>query len=145
MSSSSTSTKSAIPDGIYFELSPRIVLGVRIVNVLVLLMVVITFIMCLVRGGIVPAYYLLACNTVISACVGIVVNWWYRSGDLGSEKYWYILVVAAVLFFQCITTDVFIFKTEENPGPTTQSFTWATFRHTTNKTLLQLTTPTFKH
>ncbi|KAL8601486.1 hypothetical protein ACOMHN_000428 [Nucella lapillus] len=138
-----SSSRTTIPDGIFFELSPKLVSLVRVVNVLVLLMVGITFIMCLVQGGKASAYYLLACNTVISAFVGIVVNWWYKSGDLGSEKYWYILVVATVLLFQCITTDVFIFNAvEETQAPTTtQSFTWATFRPTTNKTLAALTTP----
>ena len=70
----------------------------------------------------------------------------------GSEKFWYILIVAFVLIFQCITTDIYIFKVTEDsdvaptlsPGSnTTRIYTWASFR-TTNKSLLnnpQMTTP----
>lgn len=70
----------------------------------------------------------------------------------GSENFWYILIVAFVLTFQCITTDIYIFKvTEESQvAPTlspanssTRIYTWASFR-TTNKSLLYtpgMTTP----
>ncbi|KAK7111218.1 uncharacterized protein [Littorina saxatilis] len=151
MASTASSSKTAIPDAIFFELSPKIVLSVRLVNILTLLMVVITFIMCLIQGNKNATYYLLACNTVISAFVGIVVNWWYRGGDLGSEKFWYILMVAAVLVFQCITTDIYIFKVVEENTPavtvspvnsSTRVYPWHSFR-TANKSTVHApwTTP----
>lgn len=131
-------------------------LSVRIVNVLTLLLVVITFIMALVQGHNNSSYYLLACNITISALVGIVVNWWYRSGDLGSEKFWYILVVAGVLAFQCVTIDIYVFNVFPEASVTTPSpvnasttpstgsstvFTWATFRPTNQSFVQQLATP----
>ncbi|XP_070185149.1 uncharacterized protein [Littorina saxatilis] len=136
MASTASSSKTAIPDAIFFELSPKIVLSVRLVNILTLLMVVITFIMCLIQ---------------VSAFVGIVVNWWYRGGDLGSEKFWYILMVAAVLVFQCITTDIYIFKVVEENTPavtvspvnsSTRVYPWHSFR-TANKSTVHApwTTP----
>ncbi|XP_076461867.1 uncharacterized protein LOC143294304 [Babylonia areolata] len=137
-------TTSSTPEGVYFELSPKIVLGVRLVNIITLLVVVITLILCLVKGEQNSANYLLAGNTVISAFVGIVVNWWYRGGDLGSDKFWYILLVAAVLVFQCVASDVFLFKVTKETvvsptlGPvnaSTHVFTWASFRPT-NRSLL---------
>ena len=81
----------------------------RFFNFLTLVMVVISFILCLVQGVDNKTYYLLACNTVISSFVGIVVNWWYRCGDLGPEKFWYIFLLGGVIIFQCITTDMFVF------------------------------------
>ncbi|OWF37802.1 hypothetical protein KP79_PYT06001 [Mizuhopecten yessoensis] len=102
-----TSTES---NAIYHEVPPTITFLLRFCNVIMALMIVISFTMCLVEGHRNQTFYLLACNTVISALVGVVVNWWYRGGDLGSDKYWYIFIVAAVITFQCITTDVYLFK-----------------------------------
>ncbi|XP_033755511.1 uncharacterized protein LOC117338321 [Pecten maximus] len=102
-----TSTES---NAIYYEVSPTITCLLRFCNVIMALMIVISFTMCLVEGHRNQTFYLLACNTVISALVGVVVNWWYRGGDLSSDKYWYLFIVAAVITFQCITTDVYLFK-----------------------------------
>ncbi|CAC5373156.1 unnamed protein product [Mytilus coruscus] len=96
-------------NAIYHEVSPNIILLLRFFNFLTFIMAVISFILCIVQGDGNETYYLLACNTVISCLVGIVVNWWYRSGDLGPEKFWYIFLVGAVIMFQCITTDIFVF------------------------------------
>lgn len=95
---------------IYYEVSPAIILILRLCNGIVAVMAVISFILCLVEGHKHETYYLLACNIVISALVGIVVNWWYRGGDLSSDKYWYLFIVGAVITFQCITTDIYLFK-----------------------------------
>ncbi|XP_060083657.1 uncharacterized protein LOC132562899 [Ylistrum balloti] len=95
---------------IYYEVPPTITFLLRFCNVTMALMVVLSFTMCLVEGHRNQTFYLLACNTVISALVGIVVNWWYRGGDLSSDKYWYLFIVAAVITFQCITTDIYLFK-----------------------------------
>ncbi|PVD38838.1 hypothetical protein C0Q70_01462 [Pomacea canaliculata] len=133
---------SSVPEGVYFELSPTIVWSVRIVNAAVTVLVLITFILCVVKGNDNSSYYLLACNTLISTFVGIVINWWYRRGDLGSELFWYILVVGFVLAFQCITADIFIYKVttpEPTPAPVTNStriYTWASFRP--NNSLVQI-------
>lgn len=96
-------------NAIYHEVSPNIIILLRFFNFLALIMVVISFILCLVQGNDNETYYLLACNTVISSFVGIVVNWWYRNGDLGPEKFWYIFLLGGVIIFQCITTDIFVF------------------------------------
>ncbi|XP_069123696.1 uncharacterized protein [Argopecten irradians] len=97
-------------NAIYYEVNPAITCFLRFCNVLMALMVVISFTMCLVQGHRNQTFYLLACNTVISALVGIVVNWWYRGGDLSSDKFWYLFIVAAVIIFQCITTDIYLYK-----------------------------------
>ncbi|KAK3598368.1 hypothetical protein CHS0354_003394, partial [Potamilus streckersoni] len=104
MASSDKLANTATPidtGAIFHEVSPRITLCLRLFNVVVLLMTVIAFVLCLVKGNDHQTYYLLACNTVISSLIGIVVNWWYRGGDLGAEKYWYIFLVGLVILFQC--------------------------------------------
>ncbi|GFO18686.1 hypothetical protein PoB_004519100 [Plakobranchus ocellatus] len=118
---------------VYFELSPKLVLLVRVVNVVTLIMVVLSVIFCFVQVKENTSYYLLVVNLAISALVFLVVNWWYRNGDLGSEKYWFILVICTVIFLQCISTDMFVFKEEPSgskttPAPprTTRPFSWAT-------------------
>lgn len=95
---------------IYHEVSPNIVLLLRFFNFLVIVMIVLSFVFCLVQGhdG-KQTFYLLACNTVISLFCGCVVNWWYRQGDLGPEKYWYIFLLGLVIIFQCVTTDMYVF------------------------------------
>ncbi|BFZ17270.1 hypothetical protein BsWGS_20309 [Bradybaena similaris] len=117
---------------VYHELSPKLILAVRIVNVITLVMVIIAIILCIVQAsGVNGSYYLLLCNIVISGLVCLVVNWWYRKGDLGSEKYWFILLVAAVILFQCITTDLFVFKSNEVPVGLTTTPSHTTFNRTT--------------
>ncbi|CAL1534228.1 unnamed protein product [Lymnaea stagnalis] len=95
---------------IFHELSPKLILLVRAVNGVTLVMVVIAFILCFVQGHKNGSYYLLVCNLIISAIVSSVVNWWYKSGDLGSEKYWFVIFVSVVIIFQCLSTDIFVFK-----------------------------------
>ncbi|XP_059152869.1 uncharacterized protein LOC131938746 [Physella acuta] len=119
--------------GLYYEMSPRKILVVRIFNVITLLMVVIAVIACFVQGHKNGSYYLLVCNLIISALVSFVVNWWYRKGDLESEKYWFVILVGAVIIFQCISTDVFVFKTDPSPTPTTLAPTTTHSSTTTNK------------
>ncbi|XP_067673152.1 uncharacterized protein [Haliotis asinina] len=131
--SSPTTTDSS---AIYYDISPTIVFVVRMFNVIVLIMVAIAFILCLVQANTTnKSYYLLACNIVISSFVGVVVNWWYRSGDLGVEKYWYIVLVGVVILIQTITTDIYVFRPEpENMSGistakpvingTTRAYTW---------------------
>ncbi|GFS04752.1 hypothetical protein ElyMa_002919400 [Elysia marginata] len=120
------------PSAVYFELSPKLVLLVRVVNVATLVMVALSVIFCFVQVKENTSYYLLVVNLAISALVFLVVNWWYRSGDLGSEKYWFILVICTVILLQCISTDMFVFKKEQHrhttPAPprTTVPFSWAT-------------------
>ncbi|XP_059152832.1 uncharacterized protein LOC131938718 [Physella acuta] len=104
---------------IYHELTPKLVWIVRLINVATLCMMVIAVILCFVQGHKNGSFYLLVCNLIISAIVCGVVNWWYKSGDLGSEKYWFVILVAVVIFFQCISTDVFVFKEEPPPAMTT--------------------------
>ena len=35
----------------------------------------------------------------------------------GPEKFWYLMLVAAVIIFQCITTDVYVFHKPAPPIP----------------------------
>ncbi|KAK3729540.1 hypothetical protein RRG08_044055 [Elysia crispata] len=117
---------------VYFELSPKLVLLVRVINVVTLVMIALSVIFCFVQVKENTSYYLLVVNLAISALVFLVVNWWYRSGDLGSEKYWFILVICTVVVLQCISTDMFVFKKEQHGGTTpappqsTVPFSWAT-------------------
>ncbi|XP_046326276.1 uncharacterized protein LOC124110856 isoform X1 [Haliotis rufescens] len=143
-SSATTTDTSAI----YYDISPTIVFLVRMFNVIVLLMVGIAFILCLIQANTTnKSYYLLACNTVISSFVGVVVNWWYRNGDLGVEKYWYIVLVGVVILIQTITTDIYVFRPEPADmsglstakpvvNGTTRAYTWVTISNvTSNKSL----------
>lgn len=130
---SDLATTGTDPSAVYFELSPKLVLLVRVINVVTLVMVALSVIFCFVQVKENTSYYLLVVNLAISALVFLVVNWWYRSGDLGSEKYWFILVICTVVIIQCISTDMFVFKKEQHnshttPAPprTTAAFSWAT-------------------
>nr|XP_022313138.1 uncharacterized protein LOC111118116 isoform X2 [Crassostrea virginica] len=98
-------SKSTDVDAIYYDVSPYIV----------------SMVICIVQGKENNTYYLLAVNTGISGIVCLVVNWWYRSGDLGPEKYWYIFLVGSVILFQCVTTDIFVYHVLP-PEPTTAPY-----------------------
>ncbi|KAL5018235.1 hypothetical protein ScPMuIL_003957 [Solemya velum] len=115
----SQSASSYDNNAIYHEISPTLVWAVRGFNVAVGVMLLISFILSLMEGKEHSAYYLLTCNTVISSLVGAVVNWWYKNGDLGSEKYWYIFTVGAVIMFQCVTTDIYVYHKSPVPLTTT--------------------------
>ncbi|XP_062582844.1 uncharacterized protein LOC134244605 [Saccostrea cucullata] len=115
-------SKSTEVDAIYYEVSPYIIILLRMFNFIVLLMALVSMIICIVQGDDNNTYYLLAANTGISGIVCLVVNWWYRSGDLGPEKYWYIFLVGGVILFQCVTTDIFVYHVLP-PGPTSSPHT----------------------
>ncbi|XP_061196248.1 uncharacterized protein LOC133204512 [Saccostrea echinata] len=102
-------SKSTEVEAIYYEVSPYIIILLRMFNFIVLLMALVSMIICIVQGEDNKTYYLLAANTGISGIVCLVVNWWYKSGDLGPEKYWYIFLVGGVILFQCVTTDIFVY------------------------------------
>ncbi|XP_064628265.1 uncharacterized protein LOC135487922 [Lineus longissimus] len=121
-------------NAIYHEVSPTLVFITKMIGVLTAVMMVITFILCVVRGSINDSYYLLATNIVISAIVGLTVSWWYRNGDLSSDKTWFLIVVAAVITFQCITSDIYVFH-ETPVAPTTSPIP-----NTTRFTLIPLNT-----
>lgn len=40
----------------------------------------------------------------------------------GPEKYWYIFLVGTVILFQCITTDIFVYRVLPPPEPTNAPF-----------------------
>ncbi|KAK0049123.1 hypothetical protein Bpfe_021402 [Biomphalaria pfeifferi] len=121
------STKATVPDekAVFHEINPKTVLIVRIVNAITLIMILIAVIACFVQGHKNSFYYLLVCNLIISILVYLVVNWWYRTGDLGSEKYWFVLLLNVVIIFQCISTDTFVFKVDsaETAAATTPTST----------------------
>lgn len=118
-------------NAIYYEVSPTIICVMRLYNVVCLLMVMIAFIICFVKGHENSSYYLLACNLVLSGLISIVINWWYRKNDLAADKYWYIFLISSVIIFQAITTDVYVF----NVKPTSSSTS------TTVGTSTMVTTP----
>uniref|UniRef100_K1Q4C7 Uncharacterized protein n=1 Tax=Magallana gigas TaxID=29159 RepID=K1Q4C7_MAGGI len=69
-------SKSTEVDAIYYDVSPYIIILLRMFNFIVLLMAV------------------------------------------GPEKYWYIFLVGTVILFQCITTDIFVYRVLPPPEPT---------------------------
>ncbi|XP_036369180.1 uncharacterized protein LOC115224193 isoform X2 [Octopus sinensis] len=86
----------------------------------------ISFLICLVQGHVrenSSPDYLLACNLVMSSLVACAVAWWYRSGDLAPDKYWFLLVVGAVILFQCLTTDIYVFHKQITIAPTVAPIT----------------------
>nr|XP_022313137.1 uncharacterized protein LOC111118116 isoform X1 [Crassostrea virginica] len=114
-------SKSTDVDAIYYDVSPYIIILLRMFNFIVFLMAAVSMVICIVQGKENNTYYLLAVNTGISGIVCLVVNWWYRSGDLGPEKYWYIFLVGSVILFQCVTTDIFVYHVLP-PEPTTAPY-----------------------
>ncbi|XP_060583287.1 uncharacterized protein LOC132739576 [Ruditapes philippinarum] len=105
-------------NAIYYEVSPTIICIMRLYNCLALLMVLIAFIICLVKGHDSDSNYLLACNLVLSGLIAIVVNWWYRRHELPADKYWYIFLLSSVIIFQTITTDIYVFHVLPTAAPT---------------------------
>ncbi|XP_013414926.1 uncharacterized protein LOC106176894 [Lingula anatina] len=99
-------------NAIYHDVSPTLIYGSKVFGVVTCLMVVIAFIICLVTGAKNNTFYLMATNLLISTFVGAVVTWWYRKGDLASDKIWFIILVCAVIVFQCITTEIYVFNVQ---------------------------------
>ncbi|XP_045212331.1 uncharacterized protein LOC123563545 [Mercenaria mercenaria] len=105
-------------NAIYYEVSPTIICIMRLYNILTLLMVLIAFTICLIKGHESESNYLLACNLVLSGLIAIVINWWYRKNELAADKYWYIFLLSTVIIFQTITTDVYVFHVLPTAAPT---------------------------
>lgn len=110
-------------NAIYYEVSPTIICVMRLYNALALVMVLIAFIICLVKGHESESNYLLACNLVLSGLIAIVVNWWYRRNELAADKYWYIFLLSTVIIFQTITTDIYVFHVLPTPASTVKPAT----------------------
>ncbi|CAL1534229.1 unnamed protein product [Lymnaea stagnalis] len=72
-------------NAIYYEIKPRTIWLVRIVNIITVLMILIAVISCFVQGHKNRSYYLLVANLILSGLVYLVVNWWYKTGDLDSN------------------------------------------------------------
>lgn len=101
------------------EISPKLTLTVRLIGIGTLLMVILAFIFCIVRAETQPNkfLYLLACNMLLSCFIGGINAWWYKQGHLTSDKYWYVLIVATVIIWQCIATDVYAFHSSSRYVP----------------------------
>ncbi|CAH1794317.1 unnamed protein product [Owenia fusiformis] len=100
---------------LYYDVSPNIVTFYRLFGGVTLIMVLLAFVFCLVKGSENHTNYLLACNLIISTFVGVVISWWYRGGDLTSDKWWFLILVCAVIIFQCLTTDIYAFHARVVP------------------------------
>ncbi|KAK2154435.1 hypothetical protein LSH36_269g10011 [Paralvinella palmiformis] len=83
--------------------------AIKVTGVSTIVMVVLSFIFCLVKGSSNHTFYLLACNLVISSIIAITTQ---------ANKYWYVILVGAVIIFQCLTTDVYVFSLPHNVEPT---------------------------
>ncbi|XP_056018287.1 uncharacterized protein LOC125668672 isoform X2 [Ostrea edulis] len=104
--------KSTEVEAIYYEVSPYIIILLRMFNFIVVLMALVSMILCVVQGQDNNTYYLLAANTGVSGIVCLVV---------GPEKYWYIFLVGGVILFQCVTTDIFVYHILP-PAPTSAPY-----------------------
>lgn len=107
---------------IYHEVSPTKIFALRIFNGFVAFFVGLSFLICLIQGQVKTVHssadYILATNIIISSLVAGTVSWWYRTGDLGVEKYWFVVLVGCVIIFQCLTTDIYVFHKQVTIQPT---------------------------
>ncbi|XP_030834953.1 uncharacterized protein LOC115921555 isoform X1 [Strongylocentrotus purpuratus] len=101
-----------------------------------------------VRNGICDRgfrFHLPFVNLVISCVIISFLLWWYRTGDLSANKFWFIILVASVIIFQCITTDIFVFNHEQYYAPTTTAPPTAYTLVTPNKTTPTPAPPAFQN
>ncbi|XP_071496660.1 uncharacterized protein [Diadema setosum] len=122
-------------NAIYQEISPAKLWSRRIFSGITILMVLLAMLFCLIKGKGDGTFYLLFVNILISCVILVFLLWWYRTGDLVEGKFWFIVLVASVIIFQCITTDIFVFN-HTNPGDevtTIHSITLQTANLTTKK------------
>ncbi|WAQ96472.1 hypothetical protein MAR_029162 [Mya arenaria] len=136
MADSSGKVTGVDSNAIYYEVSPTIICILRLYNVLTLLMVLISFTICIVQGiKEDSSHFLLAINLLLSGMVSIVCS---------ADKYWYIFLVSSIIIFQAITTDVYAFH--KAPPPITPPPTHRTFPTTpytgTTMTWRTIVTPT---
>ncbi|XP_033117060.1 uncharacterized protein LOC117116998 [Anneissia japonica] len=54
--------------------------------------------------------WLLIINLLISSFVTLTLCYWYKKGELASDKAWFLILVASILIFQTITTDIYVFN-----------------------------------
>ncbi|XP_071953677.1 uncharacterized protein [Antedon mediterranea] len=62
--------------------------------------------------------WLLIINLAFSSYVAITLCYWYKQGELESDKAWFLIFVASVLILQTITTDIYVFNPYEEQNPT---------------------------
>lgn len=123
-------SRSPDSEPIYHEISPRIVLGLRILGLVTAAMVVLAFIFTLVQAAHNHVFYMLTCNIILTSLVGLTNVYWYWKGQLSPEKHWYMLLLGFVIIWQCIATDIYVFhgrgETQITTEATTSSITTAT-------------------
>ncbi|EDO30494.1 predicted protein [Nematostella vectensis] len=90
--------------------SPKAKLWMYIFISFVVVMMMITIIIALFRGSVVDATYLLLGLSIISmGFVQGILIYWARSGDLPSEKLWFLYFVGICLVLESIFTDVLLY------------------------------------
>ncbi|XP_063969274.1 uncharacterized protein LOC129282167 [Lytechinus pictus] len=107
------------PPPVYHEISPVMLWMRRIFSAVTIIMVALAMLFCLIQGKVDGTFYLLFVNLVISCVIISFLLWWYRTGDLSADRFWFIILVASVIIFQCITTDIFVFNHEKTIAPVT--------------------------
>ncbi|XP_030834954.1 uncharacterized protein LOC115921555 isoform X2 [Strongylocentrotus purpuratus] len=134
------------PSGpVYHEISPMMLWLRRIYSGITIIMVALAMLFCLIKGKGDGTFYLLFVNLVISCVIISFLLWWYRTGDLSANKFWFIILVASVIIFQCITTDIFVFNHEQYYAPTTTAPPTAYTLVTPNKTTPTPAPPAFQN
>ncbi|XP_033643740.1 uncharacterized protein LOC117303634 [Asterias rubens] len=127
---------------VFYEVEPRKIMATKGCVGLTSFMILLSVVFCLARGKYDYTFYLMAINVLISAIIILFTCFWYKSGDLDPSKWWFLIVVSAVIIFQCITTDIYVFQ-HENPNapgtlapPTTKPGFQTLLPRTTIKALL---------
>ncbi|CAM1313142.1 Uncharacterised protein g6169 [Pycnogonum litorale] len=92
------------------EGSPRKLWTGRAVALITTGVALLSFVFCVVKAFHEPFFYLLAVNMILSGIVSTFITYWYRSGDLAIEKFWFMMLVAVAYLLQSIATDVYIFN-----------------------------------
>ncbi len=104
---------------LFYEVDPEKILAMKGCVGLTSFMILLSVVFCLAQGKFDYTFYLMAINVLISAIIILFTCFWYKSGDLDASKWWFLILVSAVVIFQCITTDIYVFQHESPIAPTT--------------------------
>lgn len=102
---------------IYHETPPYQLLAGKIYAGVTGLMVLLALLFCFIKGATTDGTFnLLGINLIISTVVIGFLMWWYKTGALAQDKLWFIILVASIIIFQCITADIYVFRHQTVPA-----------------------------
>lgn len=113
-----TTTEATENGAIYHETPPYQLLAGKIYAGITGLMVLLALLFCFIKGATTDGTFnLLGINLIISTVVIGFLMWWYKTGALAQDKGWFIILVASIIIFQCITADIYVFRHQITAEP----------------------------